>query len=817
VAPSTVAPGATATLTGINLIADNAVVNGLTGGAVPLTGSATSATFTVPASVPAGTYNIYVTNALGQSGTVPLVVQQNKFSASGVVFEDLNGNGTVDASEAKRQGENVILSLDVAPYTPITTVTTNANGAYAFNDLAAGHYRVTHGAPSGYVKTTDDSRPFDVGPSLTHNFGIKPLPGGALGTALICASEQDKKQQTDDFENFADGATKDFGWRTITYPNTSVTVKKDQGKSGNGLVLVDTNSVSGQEAHALVQRQIPPTDNGSVSFDIRPKQTTGHFTLILQSPEAQGSTFNLYLWRDGTIRYFDSKKTTEAEQYVKIGTATYQKDVWQRLTIAWTPTGIKVSKDGQALHSGQLPYSYPDNVGKQTTFDLFSGWAEQAGASAEDAGRLAAIATDAAFMREWESCEPLAAGITSLPLRQLAETVNVGPIVTRLVAGEPAIEMFERRHDRARELLTQLATALEEERVAPAALVAEALESRVSAALDRALTAEALRLPQEIRRVVVEFRQARDGRAAPLRAFLDANANLERAHIVLDQRETTVRSGGTRPALRDIRLYGEIIDTCDAGFAELARIEEELAHIEDGLDRHRAAFLALCDRARATANMVAQVRAAAQMLQIPLSDAMSAQVEKETRRLDDAVETYTAEMDAGFEAPQRNMSVRRLESELPSRKEYHAALTRPRAESLFRVPATDRDEEIRRLILLTYDLTCTDNRVKGRSINAVANSIMVRAGFVREEESGRARELFASKEATAWRQTHFDHTTVGQRGHIYIPNPAGRKLAKAYARELADARDFTERLLRALQEHRAAVAQEEAAKKKAKA
>ncbi len=478
---------------------------------------------------------------------------------------------------------------------------------------------------------------------------------------------------------------------------------------------------------------------------------------------------------------------------------------------AWTEFRIALCEEADELAELEAELAREADAGEE------EDEAEQAGASAEDAGRLAAIATDAAFMREWESCEPLAAGITSLPLRQLAETVNVGPIVTRLVAGEPAIEMFERRHDRARELLTQLATALEEERVAPAALVAEALESRVSAALDRALTAEALRLPQEIRRVVVEFRQARDGRAAPLRAFLDANADLERAHIVLDQRETTVRSGGTRPALRDIRLYGEIIDTCDAGFAELARIEEELAHIEDGLDRHRAAFLALCDRARATANMVAQVRAAAQMLQIPLSDAMSAQVEKETRRLDDAVETYTAEMDAGFEAPQRNMSVRRLESELPSRKEYHAALTRPRAESLFRVPATDRDEEIRRLILLTYDLTCTDNRVKGRSINAVANSIMVRAGFVREEESGRARELFASKEATAWRQTHFDHTTVGQRGHIYIPNPAGRKLAKAYARELADARDFTERLLRALQEHRAAVAQEEAAKKKAKA
>lgn len=474
---------------------------------------------------------------------------------------------------------------------------------------------------------------------------------------------------------------------------------------------------------------------------------------------------------------------------------------------AWTAYRIALCEEADELDELEAELAREADAGEE------EGEADRTGASAEDAGRLAAIAIDAAFMQEWESCEPLTAGITILPLRQLAETINVGPIVTRLVAGEPAIEMFERRHDRAKELIARLATALEEERVPPAALVAEALESRVSAALDRVLTAEALRLPQEIRHVVVEFRQTRDGRAAPLRAFLDANTDLERAHIVLDQRETAVRSGGTRPAPRDIRLYGEIIDTCDAGFAEIARIEGELARIEDELERHRAAFLGLCDRARATANMVAQVRVAAHMLQIPLSDAMSAQVEKETRRLNDTVETYTAEMDAGFEAPQRNMSVRRLESELPARKEYFAALTRPRAESFFKVPASDRDEEIRRLILLTYDLTCTDNRVKGRSINAVANSIMVRAGFIREEESGRAKELFAAKEATAWRQTHFDHSTVGQRGHIYIPNDAGRKLAKAYARDLANRMDFMERVLRALQEHRAAVAVEEAAKK----
>lgn len=431
--------------------------------------------------------------------------------------------------------------------------------------------------------------------------------------------------------------------------------------------------------------------------------------------------------------------------------------------------------------------------------------------------RLREIATDAAFMREWESCEPLTAGIASLPLRHLADAVGIGPIVALIASGESALDAFEARHTRAKALIGQIDRTLAEESVAPEALVAAALEKRVSAALDQVLTAEALRIPQEIRRVVVEFRQARDGRGTPLRAFLDANADLNRAYILLDQHETAVRSGGTRAATRDVRHYGETIEICEAGFRELARIERELARIEETLDQYRSAFLALCDRARTAVNAVAQVRAAVQMLKIPLSDAMSGQLENETRRLCDAVDTYTAEMDAEFEAPPRNPSVRRLETELPERRSFYASLTRPRAESFFAAPVADRDDEMRRLILLTYDATCNSGRVKGRSVRAVTGSIMVRAGFIRAEESDRARDLFSSKEATEWRKTHFDHYTVGSRGHIYAPNTNGRALARTHFHDLANSVDFMERVLRALLEHRADAAREEESKKAAKA
>ena len=77
-------------------------------------------------------------------------------SISGQVFNDLNGNGTLDPSEIGLAGETVYLDLmgdgQLDPGDP--TATTNAGGSYSFSGLAPGMYTVGEVVPTGFQQTT---------------------------------------------------------------------------------------------------------------------------------------------------------------------------------------------------------------------------------------------------------------------------------------------------------------------------------------------------------------------------------------------------------------------------------------------------------------------------------------------------------------------------------------------------------------------------------------------------------------------------------------------------------------------------------------
>ncbi|MEK6892256.1 MAG: SdrD B-like domain-containing protein, partial [Nanoarchaeota archaeon] len=96
-----------------------------------------------------------------------------KYTVSGYVFLDNNGNGVFDGDDSKIPGEIVYLRNpdDTADIKP--PVTTDSSGNYAFTDLAPGDYRVRHNVPDGYVRTNDDSTKFRLDQDYVKNFGIR--------------------------------------------------------------------------------------------------------------------------------------------------------------------------------------------------------------------------------------------------------------------------------------------------------------------------------------------------------------------------------------------------------------------------------------------------------------------------------------------------------------------------------------------------------------------------------------------------------------------------------------------------------------------
>ncbi len=90
---------------------------------------------------------------------------------SGIVFQDANSNGVLDA------GEQALAAVTVQLFdqnnTPVATATTAANGSYSFSNLAAGIYTVAESNLANYISTTPDhvGVPLNSGSDAAVNFG----------------------------------------------------------------------------------------------------------------------------------------------------------------------------------------------------------------------------------------------------------------------------------------------------------------------------------------------------------------------------------------------------------------------------------------------------------------------------------------------------------------------------------------------------------------------------------------------------------------------------------------------------------------------
>ena len=93
-----------------------------------------------------------------------------KYTISGAVFNDANGNGVKESGEAGLSGVTISLSNGA-------TAVSDANGTYSFSNVPTGSYVVTAPAQSGYTQTTPASVNVTVtNANITANFGYKPVP-----------------------------------------------------------------------------------------------------------------------------------------------------------------------------------------------------------------------------------------------------------------------------------------------------------------------------------------------------------------------------------------------------------------------------------------------------------------------------------------------------------------------------------------------------------------------------------------------------------------------------------------------------------------
>ncbi len=102
----------------------------------------------------AGDFSVNFTG--GAKGSYAPIERAAPASLSGFVYVDGNNNGDIDFGEAGIPGVTVTLTgVDLYGNSVTRTAATDANGAYSFNDLRAGTYRIVETQPASYVDGID--------------------------------------------------------------------------------------------------------------------------------------------------------------------------------------------------------------------------------------------------------------------------------------------------------------------------------------------------------------------------------------------------------------------------------------------------------------------------------------------------------------------------------------------------------------------------------------------------------------------------------------------------------------------------------------
>ena len=186
---------------------------------------------------------------------------------SGHVYFDANNNGVFDPSETGIAGVTMTLSGGPAGTTLPPPTTTDANGAYAFNNLAPGTYMVTETQPTSYLNGTDTA-----GTGATVQGTVHNVAGNENINGITLASGDA-------------GVNYDFGeLKAASLAGNVYVDAQNDGKldPGDPAIANNTITLSGFDDNGPVSLTTTTATDGTYSFNnLRPGQYG-----ITQSPPA---------------------------------------------------------------------------------------------------------------------------------------------------------------------------------------------------------------------------------------------------------------------------------------------------------------------------------------------------------------------------------------------------------------------------------------------------------------------------------------------------------------------------------------------------
>lgn len=137
-----------------------------------------------------GAITTYTFSNVTANHTIAASFQRTTGNLSGYVFLDVNGNGIREESETAGLA-GVTITLVLPGGGTQTVLTTGADGAYSFSNLAPGQYTVQETQPVGYASTSPDSVPVTVtaGGQAAVNFGEQGWTPTPSPTASVTSTQ----------------------------------------------------------------------------------------------------------------------------------------------------------------------------------------------------------------------------------------------------------------------------------------------------------------------------------------------------------------------------------------------------------------------------------------------------------------------------------------------------------------------------------------------------------------------------------------------------------------------------------------------------
>jgi uncharacterized repeat protein (TIGR01451 family) len=242
--------------------------------------------------------NSTVNNGLGNGEDDQASVSLPGNNISGTVFEDQNHNGVREAGEPLLP--NVTITLTG---TASLSTTTDASGAYSFNNLSPGAYTVTETDPSGYISSTPNT--FSV--TLVNANQTVPDFGDYHGSRITGSVFRDN--------GFTGGTANDALRNGSEVGVSNLTIKASDG--------VNTTS-SLTNVNGDYELWVPSNFTATLTITHLKNPATG--TNINGASVTQAATFNAASARTRTISGFSSGQTYSAYNFGVVENSILQPD-----------------------------------------------------------------------------------------------------------------------------------------------------------------------------------------------------------------------------------------------------------------------------------------------------------------------------------------------------------------------------------------------------------------------------------------------------------------------------------------------------------